>query len=346
MSQEHNTQSSLSRRKFIGQAAATVFTLAIPGFVQGALASRKEKLTLGMITDLHQDIMHDAPARLDAFLSAMRKVKPDALVQLGDFAYPSEKNLPLINRFNDAHKVPLHVVGNHDTDSGFKLNQVIEVWKMPAAYYAKVVKGYRLIILNGNEKGSPTYTKGYPAYIGPEQTAWLRKELADSREPVIVISHQPLAGEASVDNAAEIQQILTDAKDKVVLAINGHTHVDAVHYIHEIPYLTINSASYFWVGGKYDHESYPKEIHTAHPYIRYTCPYSESLFTTLTIDPGKKTISVAARKGEWVGKSPDELGYNDQRPQRRMNPLSPLSGTAAYRQRSLAGVTTRLIFFS
>ena len=36
---------------------------------------------LGMIADLHQDVMHDGPSRLEAFLDAMKNEKPDALLQ-------------------------------------------------------------------------------------------------------------------------------------------------------------------------------------------------------------------------------------------------------------------------
>lgn len=323
MNKKDKQVSPHSRRAFIGKATAAIFSLAIPDFALAALSPRQSSLKLGMITDLHQDVMHDGAARLEAFLEAMRTTRPDAILQLGDFAYPSDKNTPLIQRFNQAHPVPLHVIGNHDTDSGFTHRQCVEVWKMPAPYYTQVLNGYRLIVLNGNEKGSPTHKGGYPAYIGPEQTAWLRQQLADSREPVIVFCHQPLAGHGAVNNAAEIQEILTGAKDRVILAINGHTHIDALLYISDIPYLTINSASYFWVGDKYIHDSYAKEIHQEHPYISHTCPYQDSLFTTLTIDPSKKTITVSARNSTWVGKSPDELGYGQTKQEEDSDSIVP-----------------------
>ena len=303
-----------SRRAFIGSTAAAVLSLAIPRHARAAFGPHLRKLTAGLISDLHQDVMHDAPERLEAFLDAMQAAKPDMLVQLGDFAYPSGKNKPLIDRFNNAHPVHLHVIGNHDTDSGFTHRQCIDVWGMPAAYYTKIVNGYRWIILNANEKGSPSHKGGYPTYVGPEQAAWLRSQLEEGKEPVIVVSHQPLAGFDAVNNAEEIQQIISSAKHRVVLAINGHEHIDAVTYVYGIPYLTINSASYFWVGGNYKHNSYSEEIHRDHPWIGHTCPYKDSLFTTLTIDPVKQTISVAARNSEWVGQSPAELRYSEQQP--------------------------------
>lgn len=312
---EHLSNSSLSRRTFIGQTMTACLSLAVPAFARAALVNTR-KLSVGLITDLHHDVMHDGFSRMQAFVDAARKSTPDALLQLGDFAYPADKNKNVIDLFNQAHPTRLHVIGNHDTDGGFTHQQCVDVWGMPAAYYAQVVNGFRFIILNGNEKGSPAHKGGYPAYIGPTQTAWLKQQLEEAREPVIVVCHQPLVGYLAVDNAAEIQGIITAAGNRVVMTINGHTHVDNVQYVNDIPYLTINSASYFWVGQNFIHESYPPEIHKNYPWISRTCPYKDPLFTTLTIDPKKYTITIVANKSEWVGKSPEELGFNEQQPLR------------------------------
>jgi hypothetical protein len=70
----------------------------------------------------------------------------------------------------------------------------------------------------------------------------------------------------------------------------------------------VNSASYQWVGGKHKHESYSKDVHAKYPWISYSCPYRDSLFATLTVDPKRMTIHVEGRQSEWVGRSPAELG--------------------------------------
>ncbi|WP_276481467.1 metallophosphoesterase family protein [Paraflavitalea pollutisoli] len=305
--------SNLHRRSFIRQAAAAGFSLAVPALAQ-ALVGRQPRLSVGLITDLHQDVMHDGLERMKAFVGAMQTTNPDAIMQLGDFAYPTVKNQPVIDLFNQAHPTRLHVIGNHDTDSGFTHAQCVSVWGMSAPYYTQVVNGFRFIILNGNEKGSPAHKGGYPAYIGPAQTTWLQQQLSEGTEPIIVVSHQPLVGYLAVDNAAAIQQLLTAARHRVVLAINGHTHVDQLQYVDDVPYLTINSASYFWVGQNFIHDSYAPDIHKAYPWISRTCPYKEALFTTLTIDPKKMTITLLAKQSEWVGQSPEQLGFNEQKP--------------------------------
>jgi hypothetical protein len=42
--------------------------------------------------------------------------------------------------------------------------------------------------------------------------------------------------------------------------------------------------------------------------VEYTCPYRDSLFATLTIDPASGRIDVKGRESKWVGKSPSQLG--------------------------------------
>ncbi|SVD42455.1 uncharacterized protein METZ01_LOCUS395309 [marine metagenome] len=98
------------------------------------------------------------------------------------------------------------------------------------------------------------------------------------------------------------------AADKVLLAVNGHTHIDHVDRAGKLSYLHVNSASYKWVGGSYRNKSYPAEVHSKFRWVEYTCPYRDSLFTTLTIDPANGRIDVKGRESQWVGKSPSQLG--------------------------------------
>ena len=142
----------------------------------------------------------------------------------------------------------------------------------------------------------------------------LQQQLAEHDGPMVVVSHQPLAGAWSIDNAEKIQATLSRHAEKVVLSLNGHTHIDDLLRVSMISYLHLNSASYLWVGGNHIHQSYSKEIHEGHPFIGHTCPYRDSLFTTLTFDPKAGTISVTGKKSEWVGQTPAQLGV-DPHPQ-------------------------------
>jgi Icc protein len=306
-----NKSNNVTRRSFITTAVIATACLKIPASAMNIAKRPNKPLTIGIITDLHHDIMHDGEKRLGTFLNRMKKVKPDAILQMGDFAYPAEKNRDVINMFNNAHPVRMHVIGNHDTDGGHTPQQCLDYFGMPSTYYTQKIGGVWFIVLNGNEKGSPAHKGGYPCYIGPEQVAWLKQKLAEITEPIIIISHQPLAGEFAVDNADEIQDILSGASDKILLAINGHTHVNCILRKKDISYLHINSASYFWVGDKYTHETYSPDIIKGHPFISKTCPYKDALFTTMHIDPDTLDITFDGINSEWVGKSPAALGYDE-----------------------------------
>lgn len=295
------------RRHFLRTAGFGSIALAFPQLLFPAVRQLKQPVKLGLIADLHQDIMHDGLQRLEAFVREMAIQRPDALIQMGDFAYPNEKNKAVIDLFNQAHPEVFHVIGNHDTDAGHTKDQCLEIWGMPDRYYTKEVAGIKLIVLDGNEKGSPTHKGGYVSYIGQEQQTWLASELDNTDGPLIILSHQPLAGAYAVDNAPEIQELLGRHADKILLAINGHSHIDDLLRIKGVTYMHLNSASYQWVGGDYKHQSYPDEIHQDYPWISHTCPYRHSLFATLTIEPETQLIRIEGRSSEWVGPSPAEL---------------------------------------
>ena len=299
------------RRDFLRTTGAAATSIILPRQVMASLANIKTPIKLGMIADLHQDVMHDGPARLQAFLDAMKEEKPDALLQLGDFAYPTKKNEIVTGAFEKAHPRTLHVLGNHEIDDGHSFDEVAEIWRMKGRYYTENVNGLELIILDANEKPE-NHKGGYPAHIGEKQMAWLAKQLTTLKGPIMVISHQPLAGPSSIDNAKEIQALLDSAADKVLLAVNGRTHIDHVDRAGRISYLHVNSASYKWVGGSYRNKSYPPEIHSKFRYVEYTCPYRDSLFTTLTINPSSGRIDIKGRESQWVGKSPSQLGIADK----------------------------------
>jgi Icc protein len=297
-----------SRREFVLALGVTAASISLAAEARARVRLLDKRVRIGLIADLHQDIMHDGEARLDDFLSEMDRVKPDAIMQLGDFAYPSKANKSVIDKFNQAHTTSLHVIGNHDTDSGHTKQQCLDVWGMSERFYHQDIGGLRFLVLDGNDKGSPTHQGGYVKFVGKQQVTWLKEQLRTFNGPIVVVCHQPLAGSSAIDNAKEIQQLLSSHADKVVLCLNGHTHIDDLIQVEKISYLHVNSASYKWVGGTYKHESYSPEVHKNHRSISSTCPYQDALFTTLTFDPDNAAISIQGKESTWVGKSPEDLG--------------------------------------
>ena len=67
----------LPRRDFLRSSGVVATSILLPRQVMAALSKIKKPIKLGMIADLHQDVMHDGPARLKAFLDAMKEEKPD-----------------------------------------------------------------------------------------------------------------------------------------------------------------------------------------------------------------------------------------------------------------------------
>ena len=225
-----------SKRDFLRATGVVAASTLLPCTATSALKALDRPIKLGIITDLHQDIMHDGPARLKVFLDAMADEKPNALLQLGDFAYPTKGNEVVTQAFQQAHPRTLHVLGNHEIDGGHTFDEVAKLWGMKGRYYTENVDGLNLIVLDGNEKPA-NHTSGYPSHIGQVQLEWLATQLKTLSGPIIVFSHQPLAGPSSIDNAKAIQKLLNSAADKVLLAVNGHTHIDEVVRVDNISYL-------------------------------------------------------------------------------------------------------------
>jgi hypothetical protein len=313
----------LDRRSFIKSTVLTSFSLALPPSILKLWAGQTENLRLGLITDLHRDIIYDADLRLQTFLEEVHRTEVHAKIQLGDFAIPKPANASFIAAFNQGNIPAYHVLGNHDLDEGHSKEQAIQAFGMPSAYYAKVIQGVRILVLDGNDPGSPTAKGGYASYIGKEQQDWLNQQLENSKEPVIVISHQPIAGIYTIDNSVEIQNLLSTHASKIILAVNGHAHVDQFLKVGGVSYLHLNSASYYWVGEKHRHLSMDADTHANYPSLSLTCPYAAVLFGVLTLDRKTKKLSLTGRKSSWIGPSPMELGYSILSPAEQEMYLNP-----------------------
>ena len=307
-----------SRRKFLTTAAgAAVVAWRAPS---RALASGLEPVTFGLCADVHQDVMHDAPERMTAFISDMNAREVDFVAQLGDFCIPKPENQRFLDIFHSFEGPHYHVLGNHDTDNdnltktGYTQDMTRAFWGMESNYYSFVRGGFRFIVLDGNERNPDADPTEYPRHIGPEQRAWLVRELETTSEPVVLLSHQSAEHKWGLDNGAQMRAIVEEVNSdegwqRVVAWINGHSHIDDMSIIEGIPYIHINSMSYFWLGEQFQNFTYPKHIHAAAPNMEFTAPYRDPVWATVTIDPDAKELQVYGREGQWTGSSPKELGY-------------------------------------
>ncbi len=300
----------------------------------------------GVIADLHVDIMHDCEQRLATFLDACRKENVDFIVQLGDFCYPDEKTCvcerqyrpvniqnaldypvyankaKIMEMWNNFEKPAYHVLGNHDCDFCTK-KQIFEYYGVDyGSYYSFDMGGFHFVVLDGNYmKVNGEYiayeqsnyfeqnakTPGILPYISQEQLDWLEKDLANTKYPTVLFSHQRLGGIGAVKNSAELRQILHNAPNKVILSANGHMHEDFVCNIDDVWYLDVNSVSNHWIGENYTCMGrYGADADEKYPNLRYVFPYKEAVFGIITIDD--ENITVKGTQSEFVGKGPEELG--------------------------------------
>ncbi|EAR02441.1 metallophosphoesterase family protein [Maribacter sp. HTCC2170] len=305
-----------SRRNFIKLSTLAGAAMVLPIEVLGS-KTRGLTIEIGLIADIHQDVMHDGEQRLQAFLEEAYKRNPDFIVQMGDFVLPHDTNKNFMSLWENYNGEKHHVLGNHDMDHGFTKEQTMAFWGMQKKYYSFDKEGFHFIVLDGNDQ-NPQPWSGYKRYIGKEQQNWLKADLAKTNLPTIVFSHQTLELEdGGVANLKDIQKILEEANKaagfkKVICSISGHHHTDFMTQINGIYYVQINSASYRWVGGDYKHLRYSKEVDKAYEWIKYTIPYKESLFTFMTIE--KNQITIEPRKTEFVGPGPEMLGMPTQHP--------------------------------
>jgi 3',5'-cyclic AMP phosphodiesterase CpdA len=206
------------------------------------------------------------------------------------------------------------VLGNHDMDGGFSREQAVAFFGMPARYYSFDRNGWHFVVLDTNDPEKPR-RPGYPISIGPDQLDWLRKDLAATDGPTILFSHAPLIGPSggTVRNGPQVRALLEEinvqaGRPKIVASLNGHTHLDYDVRINGIRYIHFNSMSYYWVGGDYLRVRYGEDIDRRYPYIKYTAPYKDAVYAIVTLTPDGR-LSIRGVESEWVGPSPQQLGY-------------------------------------
>ena len=323
----------ITRRRFLRDSAAACGTsrFMIPQLASLAgpepVKEENRLVRFGVMTDVHKDVIHDADHRLEVFINRMTQLRPDFVIQMGDFCIPVPENrafLEIWKRFDGPRH---HVLGNHDMDGdgkhrpdrayAFTPEETMAFWGTKKRYYSFDVQGVHFTVLDGNEKGPEQ--KPYYRYVLEEQAEWLRQDLAATPFPTVVFIHQSLEREdGGVANQGSIRAILEPPKlnsgeGKVIACFSGHHHRDYVRRIRGILYPQINSMSYHWLGGAFVHDSYGPEIAKKHPDLKYTAPYKDPLYAVVTLDRKRGYLQIEGVKSEFVGPSPWELGASREK---------------------------------
>jgi len=285
------------------------------------LASSPAPLRIGLVADVHKDVMHDADDRLTRFIDHMQQVKPDFILQLGDFCTPVPQNRGFLSIWERFDGPRYHVLGNHDMDGDpakgpekkytFTRDETMAYWGMPAPYYAFDAGGVHVVILDGNDPGPEQ--EPYYAYLGDEQLAWLERDLEATSLPTILFCHQGLERKDGVANQEAVRCLLESANEqagggKVIACFSGHHHRDYARRISGIHHAKINSMSYYFLGKRFAHLRYNEEVDRKYPTIKHTAPYRDPLYALVTIDPRQGILDIQGTRSEFVGPTPWELG--------------------------------------
>ncbi|UCE05093.1 MAG: metallophosphoesterase [bacterium] len=187
------------------------------------------------------------------------------VIHLGDFIDEDYSSFDVVKPIYDQLNMPRHhVLGNHDYEvEDSKKEMVYNKLGMPSEYYDFAAKGWRFIVLNGNDisfhaylKGSEKYVKAIKYYeqktikapewngaIGLEQLFWLKTVLQKSSrkgENVVLFSHFPIYPEDDHNlwNAHELIEII-EHYSNVKVYISGHNHAGNYGVKNGVHYLTL-----------------------------------------------------------------------------------------------------------
>ena len=278
-------------------------------------------IRIGMCSDVHLPTMHDSEKRITSFIDSMKIAKPDFIIELGDFGIPAEKYAPYFSIWNSFPGFKYHLIGNHEMDGGTSLEEALSYREMKKSYYSFLQNGFKFIVLDGNDKKDRNQ-KGYRTFMGNEQLVWLKNELKNAKNPIVIFSHQGIGtdpnnpGERySIENSIEVRKIFEDHNkvnkgNRIICCFNGHTHHDFAEDINGIWYITINSMAYKWLGEEYEFIRFSEEVDKNFKWIKYTAPYKDPLYTVVEIST-EGYIKMSGKKSEYIGPSPWELGYPD-----------------------------------
>ncbi|MCP3930966.1 MAG: metallophosphoesterase [Bacteroidetes bacterium] len=312
----------MKRRNFLHKAALATGALVLPdtllSFSSSGSMPKKEKLTFGIVADVHHGLMHDTYHRMEKFIGEAVEREVDFIIQLGDFCFAESKSKDFMDLWNQFEVPSYHVLGNHDMDLNSKA-QAMDFWGMPDKYYSYDFKGVHFIVLDANylyqdgkfidyDNANFYVDSQLRTFINDEQIEWFAADLAASKLPTIIFSHQSLWHyQWGVKNRLIIQKHLEKHREKVICCFNGHNHIDFHHILNGINYVEINSMSYNWLGSKYQAERYSKELHEKFKWLSHIAPYKDPLYAFATLNP-KGSMKIEGVRSQWVTPSPKEMG--------------------------------------
>lgn len=322
----HEGHAAIVAEKIKARLAEACTAVPEIGVCYPLFEEEKRKVRFAVCADLHTEFIHDAPARMRAFLDAAEGAGCDFCVSLGDFCPPGGRGC-------DGHKreildmiaaSPLpfyHALGNHDMDENEK-DAVLDFIGQEQSYFSFDAGGVHFVVLDscyfedgtgdvrdydhGDYKRTPS---GYRISVLPErELAWLKDDLARTKFPAVLFSHHSLIeSRASIGNCESLREVIERAPQGVLLSLCGHEHVDRVEEKNGVYYACVNSMAYYWAGGAYEHSTYGDVIERDFPLLRQVFPWRDALFAIVEIEDGE--IRLRGVRSEIVGAEPAALNF-------------------------------------
>ena len=267
-------------------------------------------------SDLHYDEVTDGDKRIEEIIDSACKRDLDFIVSLGDLCNPINENQKVLDKFNSLGIPFYNVIGNHETDN-CKLCEILDFFSMNNPYYSVVCNGYKLIFLNtcyllSDEKEEIYYKKNfknehtvYPI-IPTEELRWLQEELNEDMK-CIIFSHHSFINDfpkRGIYNREEIRK--TFVGKQVQLCVNGHDHGDSYSFVDGIPYLTVNSANYAWLGSQI---ASSRKLQEKYSYLQGMLQYKQAMSAYIEIDD--REIRICGMDGEYLSVTPDDIELHD-----------------------------------
>ena len=270
MSRDPITRREVIRAGIIGSAGAALLgsgcTSAHPASARSHdLPARAKPFRIAHLTDMHVQPERRAGEGYIAALESLDKLSPraDLLVTGGDHVMDSlDQNLQrtrtqwdVYHRAMAATKLPARsVIGNHDmwgwgmkeipdTTAGYGRAMALDQLKLERPYYSFDAGGWHFVMLDSMTRRDFSYLGS----LGPEQTEWLKSDLAaasSASKNIILFSHIPILAvcvffdggpkrigktewnvpDAWMHHDAHAIVDLLDEYD-VALAVSGHIHL-------------------------------------------------------------------------------------------------------------------------
>jgi len=187
----------------------------------------------------------------------IHKLKPDALITLGDNFYPKGVNSDTDPLWKYIYKIffgkflTFAVLGNHDymSNPGAQLTYKNSNWVMPRRFYNRMYKDVHLIALDTIDLApqiSSTFIPDFNAQPS-NQLLWLEHILKTNTSPwIIVYGHYPVFSNGAHGDTEELKQKLLPLfkKYKVHLYLSGHDHSICHKYYEGTHFVVSGNGSY------------------------------------------------------------------------------------------------------